>query len=95
MAREVQKLVLQEITKRMGSIEHVTSLAIANILDPRFKKIHFSDKQACDNAVSKIRDLMKIYLPQNEEIESNSDKSNKSEEIFSLWGDHYKLVVCL
>lgn len=37
MAREVQKLVLQEMTKRMGSIEHVTPFAIANILDLRFK----------------------------------------------------------
>ncbi|CAK1599281.1 unnamed protein product [Parnassius mnemosyne] len=43
VAREVQKLALQEITKRMGSIEHVTPLAIANILDPRFKKNHFND----------------------------------------------------
>lgn len=54
--------------------------------------MHFSDELACNNAVSKIKDLMKIFLRQNEEIESNSDKSNKSEETFSLWGDHYKLV---
>ncbi|CAK1599136.1 unnamed protein product [Parnassius mnemosyne] len=92
VAREVQKLALQEITKRMGSIEHVTPLAIANILDPRFKIIHFNDAIACSNAVSKIKDLMKIHLRQIEEIESDSDKSDKSEETFSLWSDHYKLV---
>lgn len=92
VAREVQKLALQEITKRMGSIEHVTPLAIANILDPRFKKIHFNDAIACSNAVSKIKDLMKIHLHQNEETESDSDKSDKSEETFSLWSDHHKLV---
>ncbi|CAG5057467.1 unnamed protein product [Parnassius apollo] len=92
VAREVLKLALQEITKRMGSIEHVTPLAIANILDPRFKKNHFNDAIACRNAVSKIKDLMKIHLRQIEEIESDSDKSDKSEETFSLWKDHYKLV---
>lgn len=87
VAREVQKLALQEITTRMGSIEHVTPLAIANILDPRFKKIHFNDAIACSNAVSKIKDLMNIHLHQTEEIESDSDKSDKSEETFSLWSD--------
>ncbi|CAG5020952.1 unnamed protein product [Parnassius apollo] len=92
VAREVQKLALQEITKRMGSIEHVTPVAIANILDPRFKKLHFNDAIACSDAVSKIKDLMKVHLRQIEEIKSDSDKSDKSEETFSLWSDHYKLV---
>ncbi|XP_075213813.1 E3 SUMO-protein ligase ZBED1-like [Lycorma delicatula] len=95
VAREVQKLALQEITKRMGSIEHVTPLAIANILDPRFKKNHINDAIACSNAVSKIKDLMKIHLRQIEEIESDSDKSDKSEETFSLWSDGTSQTVYL
>lgn len=92
VAKEVQKLALHEMRKRMGPIEHVTALAIACILDPRFKKMHFSDAIACSNSVSKIKDLMKIHLRQNEDIESDSDKSDKSEETFSLWSDHHKLV---
>lgn len=92
VAKEVQKLALHEMRKRMGPIEHVTALAIACILDPRFKKMHFSDAMACSNSVSKIKDLMKINLSQNEDVESDSDKSDKSEETFSLWSDHHKLV---
>ncbi|CAG4952920.1 unnamed protein product [Parnassius apollo] len=87
VAREVQRLAPQEITKRMGSIEHVTPLAIANILDPSFKKNHFNDAIACSNAVWKIKDLMTPHLRQIEEIKSDSDKSDKSEETFSLWSD--------
>ncbi|GBP39308.1 hypothetical protein EVAR_20536_1 [Eumeta japonica] len=76
VAKEVQKLALQEMTKRMGLIEYVTALAIATILDPRFKKMHFNDAIACSNAVSKIKDLMKINWHQNVNIESDSDKSD-------------------
>lgn len=93
IAKEVQKLVLKEIKKRMGSIEQVTPLAIATILDPRFKKIHFTDHLACSNAVQKIKDMIKADL-QNEAvpIESDSDSSAKTEEDFSLRSNHHKLV---
>ncbi|CAB3249482.1 unnamed protein product [Arctia plantaginis] len=94
VAKEVHKLTrsINEINKRMGSIEHVSALAIASILDPRFKRIHFNDAIACLNAVSKIKDLMTKNLQSNEEPESDSDKSDKNEEAFSLWTDHHKLV---
>ncbi|GBP93201.1 hypothetical protein EVAR_24944_1 [Eumeta japonica] len=42
VAKEVQKLAINEINKRMDSIEHVTVLAIASISDPWFKKMDFS-----------------------------------------------------
>lgn len=92
VAKELQKLALQDMRRRMGSIEHITALAIANILDPRFKKMHFNDAIACSNAVSKIKDLMKNNLRQNKNIESDSEKFDKNEEGFSLWSDHHKLV---
>lgn len=38
VANDVQKLVLNEINKRLGVIQHVSALAISSILDPRFKK---------------------------------------------------------
>lgn len=59
LIKEVHKRTLSEINKRMGAIEHVSSLAIATILDPRFKKLHFEDPLACANAVSKIKDIIK------------------------------------
>ncbi|KAF2883225.1 hypothetical protein ILUMI_22952 [Ignelater luminosus] len=76
----------------MGIIERVTSLAIATILDPRFKKMHFTVPIACSSAVAKVKEFMKATI-QNEVVESDSsDHSDKPEDNFSLWDDHHKLV---
>ncbi|GBP96482.1 hypothetical protein EVAR_39129_1 [Eumeta japonica] len=58
---KVQKLTTRN-DKRMGPIEHVAALVIATILDPRSKKMYFNDAIACSNAVSKIKDLMRIII---------------------------------
>lgn len=93
LVMEVQKLVLKEINKRMGAIEQVSSLAIATIFDPRFKKLHFEDPLACSNAVQKIKEMMKNNLfEEKNNLESDSDGSDKVLEDFSLWSDHHKLV---
>ncbi|XP_022823347.1 zinc finger BED domain-containing protein 1-like [Spodoptera litura] len=92
LAQELQALVLKEIDKRMGAIERVTPFAVATILDPRFKKMHFTDPLTCSTAVSKIKEMMKSRV-QNEIVESDSsDNSEKPEKKFSLWDDHHKLV---
>ncbi|CAB3251492.1 unnamed protein product [Arctia plantaginis] len=91
-ALELQSLILKEIDKRMGVIERVTPLAVATILDPRFKKMHFTDSLACSMAVSKIKEMIKTRK-QNDVVESaSSDHSDKAEDTFSLWDDHHKLV---
>ncbi|KAF2886713.1 hypothetical protein ILUMI_19461 [Ignelater luminosus] len=92
LAKELQSVILKEIDKRMGVIERVTSLAIATILDPRFKKMYFTDPTACSSAVAKVKEFMKATI-QNEVVESDSsDHSDKPEDNFSLWDDHHKLV---
>ncbi|KAF2901830.1 hypothetical protein ILUMI_04357 [Ignelater luminosus] len=92
LAKELQSVILKEVDKRMGVIERVTSLAIATILDPRFKKMHFRDPIACSSAVAKVKEFMKATI-QNEVVESDSsDHSDKPEDNFSLWEDHHKLV---
>ncbi|XP_074106514.1 E3 SUMO-protein ligase ZBED1-like [Cotesia typhae] len=93
LIKEVQKRILTEINRRMGAIEQVSSLAIATILDPRFKKLHFEDPLACANAVSKIKDMLKKN--QHDEcstVESDSDSSDKISLSSDLWSDHHKLV---
>lgn len=98
LLQEVRKRTLAAIEKRMGSIEQISSLAMATILDPRFKKLHFVDPLACSNAVSKIKEF--ITTDQQEEFcavagsASDSDGSDKTSQSagFSLWSDHHKLV---
>ncbi|CAG4969139.1 unnamed protein product [Parnassius apollo] len=92
VAQELQSLILKEIDKRMGFIERVTPLAVATILDPRFKKMHFTDSLACYMAFTKIKEMIKTRI-QNDVVESDSsDLSDKAEDTFSLWGNHHKLV---
>ncbi|CAK1602973.1 unnamed protein product [Parnassius mnemosyne] len=76
LPKELQSLVLKEIDRRMGVIERVHPLAIATILDPRFKKMHFTDPLACSAAVES----------------DSSDHSDKPEDNCSFWDDHHKLV---
>ncbi|CAK1587945.1 unnamed protein product [Parnassius mnemosyne] len=92
LAKELQSLVLKEIDRRMGVIERVHPLAIATILDPRFKKMHFTEPLACSAAVAKIKELVKTTI-QHEAVESDSSgHSDKPEDNFSFWDDHHKLV---
>jgi hypothetical protein len=47
--------------KRFGSVEKVQLLAIATLLDPRFKKMYFKDPINCALAVSEIQRLINEY----------------------------------
>lgn len=68
LAKELQSLIIKEINKRMCVIERVTLLAISTILDPRCKKMHFTDPIACSSAVEKIKELMQITI-KNEAVD--------------------------
>jgi len=81
-------LILQDIKKRFGSIEHVNILAICTILDPRFKKIYFNDKIACSQIISEITDM----LHGNVTKDITHTNSNIIEENESLWSFHKKLM---
>ncbi|XP_072400601.1 E3 SUMO-protein ligase ZBED1-like [Diabrotica undecimpunctata] len=75
---DVQKLILKEISKRIGGIEQVSSLAISTILDPRFKKLLFEDHLDCADAIRKIKEMMEMDLPDETIIvESESENLEK------------------
>ena len=40
--------------RRFGGVETNLTYAVATILDPRFKKLHFTNKLACAEAVKQI-----------------------------------------
>lgn len=42
-----KNLISEELKTRFGTVEQVHVLALTTLLDPRFKKIHFSDRIAC------------------------------------------------
>lgn len=90
ITKKVQNITLRGINKRMGAIEYVTPLAMATVLDPRFKNLHFTDPVVCANAVQKIKELIKDIIEEGDSVESDSsDSSDKPEESFNLWTDHH------
>lgn len=79
--------------KRFGAIEQSKLLAVATILDPRFKRLHFNNPVACANAVSFINQSIQLHkqhtidnpLPQ----QSNISNSNPG----SIWTYHEELAM--
>ncbi|XP_041675595.1 uncharacterized protein LOC108105577 isoform X4 [Drosophila eugracilis] len=61
----VKDFLLNEIDKRMGPIEQVSILSMATVLDPRFKKLHFKDSQACANSIQKLKSIAKPMATEN------------------------------
>lgn len=68
----MKKMLLEEFSKRFCTIEQVSLLAIATILDPRFKNINFVDKIACAYAQNKLTRII------NETIISSLENSDAS-----------------
>jgi len=60
---------------------------MATMLDPRFKKLHFKDPQACANEIIKIKSQTKSNKNDVENLPpSTSTNSN------SFWDRHYQLA---
>ena len=74
-AFKLRQNVLTEIEYRFGQIESVHFFAIACLLDPRFKKLHFKNSLACARAIAQVKENMRVTVRQNDETlpeESNS-----------------------
>lgn len=59
ISQQLKEALIEQCHKRLGNIESVTNLAIATILDPRFKKIYFKSSVALSKALSAISDTLK------------------------------------
>ncbi|CAH1109965.1 unnamed protein product [Psylliodes chrysocephalus] len=57
--KECKDGLIRELRKRYGSIELNDHAAIATLLDPRFKNLHFQDPAACGRAIQKLKNMIK------------------------------------
>ncbi|XP_053596186.1 uncharacterized protein LOC103575560 [Microplitis demolitor] len=93
-----KNLILEELKKRFGTVEQVHVLAITTLLDPRFKKIHFSNRIACSRPIDKINSMIVASKKQLENKLSNEDSENnlecqlKEAEESNIWEFHNILV---
>lgn len=74
---ETKVLILSEIEEQFGQLENHPVYSIATLLDPRFKKIHFRDKNATTNAVERLQEMLKDY---EEEAVVVEEAENEDEE---------------
>lgn len=74
---QLKNALLQECSKQLGHVEDVSFLAIATILDPRFKRIYFKNAVSLSKMLNKISEEIKIYQTTSD---SSSDSSKPSGE---------------
>ena len=85
----MQKFILSELDRRFQKAEFLKPLAIATILDPRFKKNYFQSAFAVSQAVSFISNEMMENLAKA--AKSNvcvSEKESIDVTVDSLWALH-------
>ncbi|XP_066590479.1 zinc finger BED domain-containing protein 4-like [Prorops nasuta] len=87
-ANHMKELLLEQFQMRFENIEKDTILAKATILDPRFKSIHFNDKDACSEIIMDIATMINSTIL-NEEDENNLVDINYNN---SFWLYHQTLV---
>ena len=81
--------LIQELNKRFSRIEQRYTMAVATLLDPRFKKIAFADTSAVDQAVRRLQGEVKAMIddeahqaPWNPDLQqSNNDQPT----VAGLW----------
>lgn len=56
---EIKDILHAELVRRFGMVEQVKQVAIATLLDPRFKNLHFNDPVACASAMANLRKISK------------------------------------
>lgn len=95
------KLFLKEVhtqfQKRFGNIEQVNLLAVATIMDPRFKKMYFNNHLACSkhinflsSVVNKMDKEMNVKRLATDTSSSDSEPEPKQHK--GLFSDHNKNV---
>jgi len=65
ISSKLKVALIEQCQKRLGNIESVTSVAIATILDPRFKKIYFQSSVALSKALKVKSDKLKKSADQD------------------------------
>lgn len=81
---EVQDKLYAELVKCFGQIELQTRIAIATLLDPRFKNLHSKDPNACAKAMTALRNLIRTDMSSSD---SGSETSSPLHQ-YDFWATH-------
>lgn len=93
ITNSIKESILSQLCKRFGNTEFNSHLALATLLDPRFKNIHFRDPLACCNAIKKLRDLIKADSGSGTGSDSSGEDSRQAPDpSYDFWKPHKDLV---
>lgn len=87
-----KKMLKDQFIKRFENIEQVSLLAIATILDPRFKNINFIDKVACSQAINKITRFINSRVTDTNLKYQSQQKISDNNDNANFWSYHENLV---
>lgn len=93
----IKYVLTQEFRSRFNGIENKPLIAIATILDPRFKKLHFIDRIACCHAINKITHTINVANKKNFQKEQENKRQCQENEPINknatdFWAYHQDLV---
>lgn len=101
VSKHFKKLLVDEFHVRFKNIECMTVIATASLLDPRYKRLYFSDKIACSKIINGViqKLVKKMCEPEviaqsdsNENISPNSNNEATSDaEETKIWSFDDKL----
>lgn len=93
IAAKLKQNILINIEKRFGALEENQNLAIATLLDPRFKKLHFKQPFALSNALKTIdNDLTRSCETESQSLDEDVQVQTTSTPTPGLWSHHLRLV---
>lgn len=87
---ELKNRTLFEINKRFKNVEKMHILAISTILDPRFKKIYFTDALSCAKAIADVTEILNSNFESLSADSINIVETDKSNE--GIWHFHQQFV---
>lgn len=85
--------ILKEFTKRFQHVESIALFAIATLLDPRFKKIHFESPMALSTTMKHVNNMIGINSEKcTDQIVQPNASVVDSDDQASFWNVHDTLV---
>ncbi|GFR27038.1 zinc finger BED domain-containing protein 1 [Trichonephila clavata] len=74
---KVRKDILSSLRKRLGQVEHNLMLAMATVLDPRFKNIAFQSEVAVETAIQQLTTEANKQVSNDSMIDSSLEKDSR------------------
>ncbi|XP_021003179.1 E3 SUMO-protein ligase ZBED1 isoform X1 [Parasteatoda tepidariorum] len=82
---KVRKDILSSLRRRLGQVEHNLMLAMATVLDPRFKNIAFQSEAAVETAIQELTSEASKQIIGSMMDTSSPEKEVKESRTDSLW----------